>query len=84
MKVEPLRTAERRTRTIGRRVRDEARLDQPLGESGERHLSLHSRKLRAEAKMDAAAEAEMMWIGAIRVKAIRIAKSFRVAIARRK
>jgi hypothetical protein len=67
---EVLRAAEDGVRTVGRWVGEQPRFVQPSGECREGRLHLDAGQRRSHAVMDAAAEAEVLVVGAVGVEAL--------------
>jgi len=74
--LEALRPAQGGAWTIGRRVRRKPRIDEPASERDEGRLGLDPRQWRAEAIMQAAAEAEMLIVRPLGIEKVRIDKRF--------
>ena len=73
--------AQDRARPVRRRVGTEPRVAEPAGELGERDLGLQPGQRRAEAVVDAAAEAEVLVVRAVGVEAVGVGEAVGVAVA---
>src|SRR5262249_10505204 len=79
---QPARDAEERRSPLDP-VRDEGELAEPVDQRADRHLSLESGEVGAEAVVRAAAEREVLVRLALDVEAIRLGEDLRIAIRRR-